>query len=257
MRYITGSINLNSKDGALLEIVGTATRITHRQLFEMAQLKRIETERRVYDWRVRRLVTHALLKRDRTLFCGSDPVYTITRSGVRGMEQLGIHLLSVYIEPEDDDIDHQVQHSVELNRIHLALLRSGVLARWTPAKFLQALNLAAPFDYAKYYDAIATLRMGNERIDLAIEYEHTLKRPAERYAAVRTKIEREKRADAVLFVTPTPALSLSLRSQFRDVRKTVLFVQLQDLDSQRLQATVDYNYLSMTLGEALQRTLER
>src|SRR5687767_5959957 len=105
MRYISGSISLNLKDGGLLEIVGTATRITHRQLFEMARLKRIETERRVYDWRVRRLVTHSLLKRDRTLFRGSDPVYSITRNGVCGLEQLGIHLVSVYVEPEDDGID--------------------------------------------------------------------------------------------------------------------------------------------------------
>ena len=178
MRYITGSISLSAKDGRLLEIVGTATRITHQQLFELARLKLVEINKRVYDWRVRRLVSHSLLKRDKTLFGGSDPVYSITRNGISGLQQLGIHLVSVYVDPKDDEIQHQVQHAVALNRIHIALLSSGVLSRWTSAKVLQALNMAPPFDYAKYYDAVAALYMDDQRLEIAIEYEHTSEAPS-------------------------------------------------------------------------------
>ena len=227
MRYIPGSISLSAKDGGLLEIVGTATRITHQQLFELARLKLIEIKKQVYDWRVRRLVTHSLLKQDKTLFLGSDPVYSITRNGISGLQQLGIHLVSVYIESKGDEIQHQIQHTLELNRIHIALLSSGVLSRWTPAKVLQALNMASPFDYAKYYDAVAALYMDDQRLEIAIEYEHTLKSPVTRYAAVKAKLEKEQRADVIIFVIPAAEIGRALRSQLRDLRKQIMMVDLQ------------------------------
>ena len=257
MRYITGSISLSAKDGRLLEIVGTATRITHQQLFELARLKLIEVKKQVYDWRVRRLVTHSLLKKNKTLFRGSDRVYSITRNGISGLQQLGIHLVSVYVESKDDEIQHQIQHTLELNRIHIALLSSGVLSRWTPAKVLQALNMAPPFDYAKYYDAVAALYMDDQRLEIAIEYEHTLKRPVTRYAAVKAKLEKEERADAIMFVMPTEEISIALRLQLRDLRKHILLVDLQDLVSQRLDARVDLNYLMLTLRDALKQIAEQ
>jgi len=66
MRYRPGSIGFGPKDGALLEIVGTATRITHTQLFEMASLKYIENVRRVFNWRIKRLLQHAMMRKGKS-----------------------------------------------------------------------------------------------------------------------------------------------------------------------------------------------
>jgi hypothetical protein len=253
MRYRAGTIKLSPKDGALLKIAGTATHITNGQLFELARLKSIEHDRRVYNWRVERLVQHDLLRNQEPLYRGSDPVYSITRNGVAGLEQLGIHLLSVYVDGKEAGVKHQVQHGIELNTIHIALLASGALADWLPAKFLQALNLTRPFNYAKYYDAVATVYVGAERIELAIEYEQTLKRPTERYAAIKAKFDKEERADAILFVVPTWEICLPLRSQFTNTRKDLLFAKLPDLTADGLDAAVEHNYLTVTLRQALER----
>jgi hypothetical protein len=257
MRYLPGSIKLGMKDGGLLEIVGTATRITHDQLFQLAKLKSIEKTRRVYEWRVERLVTHDLLRQSKILYRGSDPVYSITRNGIYGLQGLSIHLVSVYVDLKDGKVEHQVQHAVELNNIHIALQRSGKLSRWTPAKFLQALNLAPPFNYAKYYDAIATVYLNSRRLDIAIEYEHTLKRPLDRYAALKAKLSKEQRADAILFLVPTPEIQNTLWGQLMDLRRNVMIIRLQHLMTQGLDAAVDLNYQTLTLGEALKRISEQ
>ncbi len=257
MRYLPGSIELGKKDGGLLEIVGTATRITHDQLFQLAELKSIEKTKRVYDWRVERLVTHDLLRQSKILYRGSDPVYSITRNGIHGLQGLSIHLVSVYVDSRDDEVQHQVQHAIELNNIHIALLRRSNLSRWTPAKFLQALNLAPPFDYAKYYDAIATVYLNSRRLDIAIEYEHTLKRPLDRYAALKAKLSKEQRADAILFAVPTPEIQITLWGQLMDLQQNVMIVGLQHLMTQGLDAAVDLNYVRLTLGGALKRISEQ
>lgn len=257
MRYRQGSIGFGPKDGALLEIVGTATRITHTQLFEMASLKYIENVRRVFNWRIERLLQHAMMRKGKVLFRGSDPVYSITRHGIAALASLSIHLVSVYVDSQEEEVQHQLQHAVELNSIHLTLLRSGALTFWTPAKFLQALNMMPPYDYAKCYDAVATLYIDGQRIELGVEYEHTMKRPVDRYTPIKARIEEEKRADAIMFVVPTAPMRSALWSLMCGLRKEIVIVDARDLSSQGMKADVYLNYFTMTLSEAFTKIAQK
>jgi hypothetical protein len=174
-----------------------------------------------------------------------------------GGARLSIHLVSVYVDSKDDEAHPQLDHAVELNNIHIALQRSEKLSRWMPAKSLQALDLAPPYNYAKYYDTVATIYFNNKRMDIAIEYEHTLKRPIERYAKLKAELAKEQRADAILFVVPTPEIKTTLWSQLVDLRQNIIITKLQDLIVQGLGAAVDLNYLTLTLGDALKRVSEQ
>ena len=63
MRFLKGSISLQVRDQGLLHIVADARYITHSQLFQLAQLKALEFQRAVFNWRVRRLVNSGLLRK--------------------------------------------------------------------------------------------------------------------------------------------------------------------------------------------------
>jgi hypothetical protein len=73
---------------------------------------------------------------------------------------------------------------LELNRIRLALERSGTLALWVPETFIRVVNLSPTFCYAKVYDAMATVDLCNKVwAEFAIEDERTLK-TEQKYAKI-------------------------------------------------------------------------
>src|ERR1035441_7440014 len=62
MGYVKGSIDLSStQDGLLLEQVLRSRHATHDQLWQFFQLKARENRRRIFTWRILRLVQHGLL----------------------------------------------------------------------------------------------------------------------------------------------------------------------------------------------------
>ena len=80
----------NQRDGKLLDIVATAKWITHRQLSEIAKIIRLEKNdnRKVFEWRVRRLSELGLLKKQRPPFLNQAILYSITKNGIFRMELL-------------------------------------------------------------------------------------------------------------------------------------------------------------------------
>lgn len=250
MRYLEGSVELGNKDRQLLEIVATTNRITQLQLWEMAQLKGIESDRKVFEWRVRRLANGGFLKRDRQPFLGSRVLYSITENGICGLEIGGVYLLSVYVERKDDEVQRQVMHALQLNRAHIALLNAGVLQRWAPAKDLAIINKAGYRAYAKTYDAAATIFVDRESFEIGIEYERSLK-SADKYEELRTKLESEDHADVILYLFSKAEIGTKLEWAFRNAKKTIVLARHEQFVSNPLEAPAVCRVLRTTLRHVL------
>ena len=125
--------------------------------------------------------------------------------------------------------------------------------RWVPESFIRVVNLSPLDSYAKVYDGIATLDLAGQRVDLAVEYERTLKSPA-KYEKIREAIESEKRIAAFLYLVPTRDLLLSLLRAFWRTKQFVLFGMVGDFKRERLGTMVyEANYNRIPLGQALSR----
>ena len=80
MRYPRGAIDLRSpQDTLLLQQVLRSRYVSHEQLWEFMQYKARECRRRVFNWRVKRLVDHELVLRKST--ASRSCVYWVSRDG--------------------------------------------------------------------------------------------------------------------------------------------------------------------------------
>jgi hypothetical protein len=105
--------------------------------------------------------------------------------------------------------------------------------------------------YAKVYDGIATMKLADESVSVAVEYERTLKAAA-KYEKVRQAMESEKRIAAFLYFVPTHDLLFSLLHTFWRTKQCVLFGMLSDFKRECLGARVyQANYVSTPLIQAL------
>lgn len=251
MRYLKGSVELGDRDRQLLEVVANANKITQPQLFEISVLKQIESGRRLFDRRVRRLANAGLLKREQVSFLGSRRLYSITRDGIYGLEDGGAHPLSAYVEREND-VNHHLTHTLELNRAHIALLKVDSQLRWTPARAVRAINKSGFRPYAKTYDAVAGVMVHYHLFEIAVEYERTLK-ASEKYEELIARLETETRADLVLYLFSDEQIGAHLQWMFRNTRKEIVLVQLQEFVRNPLAAPAMCRYLPTTLGDTLRR----
>jgi hypothetical protein len=88
MRYPKGAIALkSSQDTLLLQQVLRSRHVSHEQLWEFMQHKAREHRRRIFNWRLKRLVEHELVVRR------SEPnrswVYSVSREGAEHLVGLG------------------------------------------------------------------------------------------------------------------------------------------------------------------------
>src|SRR5216684_1254932 len=82
MGYVKGSIDLSSmQDGLLLEQVLRSRHATHDQLWQFFQLTARENRRRIFNWRMLRLVQHGLVTRLNVKYAKQGWVYAISESG--------------------------------------------------------------------------------------------------------------------------------------------------------------------------------
>ena len=221
MRYLKGSVSLRNRDYELLHLVADARYMTHSQLFELAQLHAVEFERPVFNWRIRRLVKSGLLRKQIVAYLGADALYSINRAGVHALEEMGVVYLADFAEREKDPAEPQIPHVLELNRIRLALERSRVLVFWVPEVFIRAVNQSPKLNYAKAYDAVATVRLGDGvRAEFAIEYERTLK-SEQKYAKILEAIANERRLHTILYLAPSYEVLVSLRWYFERTRLNI------------------------------------
>ena len=253
MRYLEGSVELGNKDRQLLETVAATNRITQLQLWEVAQLKGIEFDRKVFEWRVRRLAKAGFLKTLQRSFLGSRLLYSITKDGIAALEIGGIHPLSLYVERESDEIERQIAHSVQLNRAYIALLKAQALVRWMPAKDVAAINRAGYRPYAKTYDAVATILLDHQTFEIGLEYERTLK-AAERYDELLAKLQNETRAETVVYLFSDAEIGAKLEWAFRNIKTEVLVAPHDEFVRNPFDAPVMCRLLRTTVREVLRRT---
>src|ERR1044071_3048935 len=131
MRYAKGCISLNPlRDIPLLLEVRNSRFISHEQLFELMNLCGCEPSRSGFNWRVKRL----LVAKSVVVFSGNyhhgTVVYRITSSGLSQLEDHG-HFAAV-LNSKTQHLPHpsQINHALELNAIHIALIRARVLVHW-------------------------------------------------------------------------------------------------------------------------------
>ncbi|MHB8653629.1 MAG: hypothetical protein ACYDA9_07105 [Terriglobia bacterium] len=223
MRYQKGSIRLNRiKDKAILHFVADSRYATRWQLNSFALLDYCELNRRVFNWRLQRLVETGLMRKQMVPFLDGEALYSITRPGVEALEQLGVYYLGGNFERNKDAREFQIPHSLELNSIWLTLMATGKLLRWIPEVFIRVLNMSPANAYAKVYDGIARVVLDGKTIEFAIEYERTLKSQP-KYEKIRDAIESEKRLNAFLYLMPAYPLLWSLMSEYRGTKRLVFF----------------------------------
>ena len=259
MRYRKGSLNLNNfADKNLLQFVADSRYVTHTQLFRFAQLYYFERNRPSFNWRMRRMVNGGLVRKQAPPMLNGDALYSITRAGMQALERLGIYYLGASVDREPDAHKHQIPHALEVNDIRLALSIHHQLVRWIPESFIRVLNLSPATAYAKVYDGIASVLVQGEFVEIAIEYERTLKSPA-KYEKIREAIESEKRVKAFLYLVPSYELLFGVKDALWRMKQLVLFGLIEEFKKERLEMRVrDSCFRESSLREALaQRLLAR
>jgi len=236
VRYRKGGIDLkSSQDTILLQTILRSRHVSHEQLFQFLQYKAREHRRRVFNWRLKRLVDHELVVRRSTL--ERSWVYSISPEGAEHLVGQGeaAALLVTGGLVELDDLT--IQHSLGLNEIHLALLRAEVLTAWQSELEIRSLNEFTRYGFPKDYDAVVQAERGGRQYRFALEYERSAKTP-DRYANVRQAVEKESELDCVVYLVPAYPLLTYVASFFERCGKPIYFALSSDFEKDTLETMV-------------------
>jgi len=202
MRYRKGSISIGTgQDIPVLRQVLRSQYVTHDQLFEFMRLGCYELNRHTFNWRLRRLVKSGFLELNPA---GHNCVYSIASAGASllAVTEEYCPVLKKKGQWEASCYDH----SLELNELHLSLIRQGVLEEWKSEVAIRSKNELTPDGYVKDYDAVVTVRLLGRTASFALEYERTPKRPKD-YLRIRSLLEREDRLHRFLYIVPNNDLA--------------------------------------------------
>jgi hypothetical protein len=199
------------------------------------QYKAREHRRRIFNWRLKRLVDHELV------FRRSTPerswVYSISLDGAEHLVGMGdaaaLLVTGGFVELDD----RTVQHSLGLNEIHLALLRADVLTMWQSELEVRALNEFTGYGFPKDYDAVVHAERDGRAYRFALEYERSAKTP-DRYAHVRQVVERDDQLARVVYLVPAYPLLTYVAGFFERCRKPVYFALSDDFRKDTLDTMV-------------------
>jgi hypothetical protein len=234
MGYVKGTIDLSSsQDAVLLQQVLRSRHVTHDQLWRFFQLQAQETRRRIFNWRVSRLARHGLVARTTAAFQGRTWVYTISDTGAAYLAGQGDGAALVAGRAVKQQDDRAVLHSLDLNEIHLKLMRTGELRRWKSELEILCLNELTGFGYAKDYDAVVTVACDAQDATFALEYERHPKAP-NRYWQVREALEKEQHVGCFLYLTQSYELLSYLAGFYDRCDKAVYFGILSDFQEHGL-----------------------
>jgi len=238
MRYTQGSIHLSqSQDHALLKQVLRSEFVTQSQLYEFMRLRHQERSRRSFDWRLRRLVSHGLVGRVSVHSFQGERVYSIAPTGAAVLQGLGEYCLFAANRGESKSEQVNVLHALELNDIHLSLLRKEPSARWTYTTEIRSQNQLTSFGYSKEYDAVITVQLAGQTVQLALEYERTPK-AKKFYEDIVDLLTREAQVGSLLYIMPNYDLLSYVSGIFAEAKLPVYFGLARDWHSQLLGMTV-------------------
>lgn len=219
----------------MLQTILRARHISHEQLWRFVQRKTREDRRRIFNWRLKRLVDHELV--DRRAAGSRTSVYSISHEGAEHLVGLGEAAALIVTGGLVDLNDRALEHSLELNEIHLSLLEARILASWQSELEIRALNQFTDFGFSKDYDAVARIERAGRSHQIAIEYERTPK-AHERYADVRSHMESERRVDCVLYLMPAYPLLAHVAKSFERCVAPVYFALAEDFRRNTLDTLV-------------------
>lgn len=251
MRYHKGTIAINPpRDLPMLRQIHYSAVVSHSQLFQFMLAGHCEQNLESFNWRVRRLVRHGLVRQQ--FVAGSESLYTVTNAGVTCLEMHG----DSYVETDGGgpvSEASQLLHDLELNNIHLSLLKSGVLCNWTPQARLHAIVSRGFAAYQKAYDAVAEVMLPGEsglRGRIALEYERTLK-DAARYREIGALLESEQNVDLILYLTGSPQACERICEQMGRRCWRICTAMVEPFKEKRLDVEVTWSAGLATLAEAL------
>lgn len=257
MRYAKGSVHLSqSQDYPLLRQVLRSETATQSQLYDFMRLRHQEWSRRSFDWRLRRLVCHQLVHRYSLPSFRGDLVCSIAPSGAAVLQGLGEYCL---FSPNRGDAKNQqgsVLHALELNDLHLSLLRVEPTVRWTYATDIRSQNELTRLGYAKDYDAVIILGCRSQDVRLALEYERTPK-AAKHYDDIAASLGREVQIDCLLYVMPNYDLLNFVSGFFAHAKLPVYFGLARDWHVHFLQMPVvdPSSHSLITLSDVLKNAV--
>ena len=239
MRYRKGMIALSEiRDYPLLRRVLHCSFVTPAQLYQFMKLDYCASSRNAFDNRLRRLLAHDLLVRHDIPTMNRGVVYSISRAGASELVGRGEYYSgSTDIGKESNG---HVQHALELNDIHLALKQGRTLVRWTPESDIRSRNEFTDIGCVKDYDAVITVRSGEQEYRFALEYERTQKATA-RYLAIQKRIQAETDVRHFLYLVSNYDLLLFLVKKFDGCRRPVYFGLRQDFLAEGLSLPVHSN----------------
>jgi hypothetical protein len=229
------------RDLPLLLAVRNSTFVSHDQLLQFMTEAGLEHHRRCFNWRVRRFIKGAHVRKTDPIAPYKGAVYAITRFGLGVLESYGEGLVSVSSGSRNLPSILQASHFLELNEIYLALKRTKRLKRWKSERELISLNYVIGTPLAKDYDAIAEIEINGDSLRVAIEYERTLK-SAERYREIQRIIRDEGHVDMLLYVAPSFDLVFSLAREFDHPELPMCFVSSTQLKVNLLETTLLFAY---------------
>jgi len=239
MRYRKGMIALSEvRDYPLLRRVLHSGFVTSAQLYEFMKLEYCASSRNAFDNRLRRLLSHDLLVRHEIPTMNRGVVYSISRAGASELVGKG-----EYYSGSTDvgkGSNGHVQHALELNDIHLALKRTGMLSRWTPESDIRSRNEFTGIGYVKDYDAVIAVRVHEREYRFALEYERTQKANG-RYREIQTRIQAQTDVRHCLYLVSNYDLLLFLVKKFAGCRP-VYFGLRQDFLTESLCLQVQSNH---------------
>lgn len=239
MRYRKGTIALSdTRDYPLLRRVLQSGFVSPNQLYEFMQMEYCGSSRSAFANRIRRLLAHELLFRREIPTINHGVVYSISQAGASEMVGRGEYY-SGCTDKSQASTGH-IQHALELNDIHLALKRTGLLVRWTPESEIRSRNEYTDIGYVKDYDAVVAVRLDGHEHRFALEYERTPKAKL-RYQEIRKRIEMESEFRHFLYLVPNHDLLSLLVREFRGCSRPMHFGLRKDFLAEALHLSVQSN----------------
>jgi len=238
MRYAKNSVVIgNERDIPLLRQVRNSKFASHDQLFELMTLRGYECSRDSFGWRVRRLLHAGFLSICEGAFGSESAVYRVTYNGIALLEHHGQFTTVLHSKTKHLPHASQVFHSLELNRIQLALARENLLACWQSEIEVASFNTISCAPYEKDYDAVVDVWIGDKTARFALEYERCLK-SYKQYQRIRTALAAERQVGWILFLTSGMEVLVHLVHELNSVADRLAFANARDFEQMLLDTRV-------------------
>jgi hypothetical protein len=217
MRYSKNSIIISEKaDKPLLRLAYCAGHLTFDQLYDAVHpILQSKANRDSLSWRVRRLMKHGFL--ERKTVDGLADVLALGESGelyLQGHEGGSVQRAS---RARGTNARSQVWHDVDLFRIQAALRCAGVVLTWQSESEVRAQNRSTSMRFAKEYDAVVTIRVGDFSAPVAMEFERTMK-SREAYMQIAAALDNEQFVSRFLYLVPDSQAQLLLLDSMQRTR---------------------------------------